>query len=78
MISKLLRRAGQLVALAVVVAMTTMGCAPSQQDTGGGSSSEVPDTITIGATLPLTGTESKAGGRQKELDGVYADHRSRQ
>jgi branched-chain amino acid transport system substrate-binding protein len=66
MTSKILRRAGQLVALAVVVAMTTMGCAPSQQDTGGESSGEVPDTITIGATLPLTGTESKAGGRQKE------------
>src|SRR5215213_8206371 len=66
MTSKILRRAGQLVALAVVVAMTTMGCAPSQQDTGGESSGEVPETITIGATLPLTGTESKAGGRQKE------------
>ncbi|HEY4728761.1 MAG TPA: ABC transporter substrate-binding protein, partial [Actinomycetes bacterium] len=26
----------------------------------------MPDTITIGATLPLTGTESKAGGRQKQ------------
>src|SRR5215218_9025495 len=66
MISKLVRRAGQLVALAVVVSLAATACAPSQQDTGGESSGEVPDTITIGATLPLTGAESKAGGRQKE------------
>ncbi len=66
MISKLLRRAGQLVALAVVVSLAATACAPSRQDTGGESSGEVPDTITIGATLPLTGAESKAGGRQKQ------------
>jgi branched-chain amino acid transport system substrate-binding protein len=66
MISKLPRRAGRLVALAVMVAVAATACAPSQQDTGGESSAEVPDTITIGATLPLTGAESKAGGRQKE------------
>jgi len=63
---KIPRRAGQLTALAVVLALAATACAPSQQDTGGGSSAEVPDTITIGATLPLTGAESKAGGRQKE------------
>jgi branched-chain amino acid transport system substrate-binding protein len=64
MTCRILRRAGQLVALAVMVSMVATACAPSRQDTGGGSSAEVPDTITIGATLPLTGTESKAGGRQ--------------
>jgi branched-chain amino acid transport system substrate-binding protein len=66
MISRILRRGGQLTALAIVVSMAATACAPSQKDTGGTSSGEVPDTITIGATLPLTGTESKAGGRQKE------------
>src|SRR4029453_12178830 len=53
MISKIRRRAGQLTALAVVMSLAATACAPSQQDTGGESSGEVPDTITIGATLPL-------------------------
>jgi branched-chain amino acid transport system substrate-binding protein len=66
MISKILRRGCQLAALPIVVALAATACAPSQQDEGGQSSAEVPDTITIGATLPLTGAESKAGGRQKE------------
>jgi branched-chain amino acid transport system substrate-binding protein len=52
--------------IALAVAVAVAACAPSQQggtSTGGDS---VPDTITIGATLPLTGTESKVGGRYKE------------
>lgn len=52
-------------ASAVVVA----GCAPSQSASGtngGGDAGKVPDTIVIGATLPLTGSESKTGGRYKQ------------
>lgn len=57
-------RAGVLAA-ASVLAMTA--CAPSQSPSSSGSgSSEVPETIVIGATLPLTGAESKAGGRYKQ------------
>ena len=66
MISKILRLRGQLAALPIIVALAATACAPSQQSGGGESSGEVPDSITIGATLPLTGAESKAGGRQKE------------
>ncbi|SDY38507.1 branched-chain amino acid transport system substrate-binding protein [Modestobacter sp. DSM 44400] len=57
-------RAGVLAA-ASVLAMTA--CAPSQSPSSSGSgSSEVPGTIVIGATLPLTGAESKTGGRYKQ------------
>jgi len=60
------RRRRQLAALLVVVPLAVAACAPSQRSSSGGSSSGVPDTITVGATLPLTGTESKVGGRYKQ------------
>src|SRR6266704_7093728 len=65
-ISRILGGRRRLAALPIVAALAAAACAPSQQARGGGSSGAVPDTITIGATLPLTGTESKAGARQKE------------
>jgi branched-chain amino acid transport system substrate-binding protein len=65
-ISRILGGRRRLAALPIVAALAAAACAPSQQAKGGGSSGAVPDTITIGATLPLTGTESKAGARQKE------------
>ena len=47
--------------------MVVAGCAPSQSTgTGSSDSGAVPDTIVIGSTLPLTGTESKTGGRYKQ------------
>jgi branched-chain amino acid transport system substrate-binding protein len=73
MISRILRRGWQLATLSIVVALAATGCAPSQQGESNGSSGAVPDSITIGATLPLTGTESKAGGRQKEGYELAAD-----
>lgn len=54
-------------ALAVASAFALTACAPSKSaDSGGGGSDEVPDTIVIGSTLPLTGSESKTGGRYKQ------------
>jgi len=50
-----------------VVPLALAACAPSQRAGGGtGGGGNVPDTITVGATLPLTGTESKIGGRYKQ------------
>jgi branched-chain amino acid transport system substrate-binding protein len=60
------RRRWQLAAFLVVVALAAAACAPQQQANSGGGAGEVPDTITVGATLPLTGTESKAGGFYKQ------------
>jgi branched-chain amino acid transport system substrate-binding protein len=47
--------------------MVVAGCAPSQSssDTSKGAGT-VPDKIVIGSTLPLTGAESKTGGRYKQ------------
>ncbi|HZD71835.1 MAG TPA: amino acid ABC transporter substrate-binding protein [Actinomycetes bacterium] len=59
-------RRRELAALLVVVPMAVAACAPSQQASGGGGGGKVPDTITVGATLPLTGAESKNGGRYKQ------------
>ncbi len=42
------------------------GCAPSQRESGGSGADDVPEKIVIGATLPLTGAESKSGGRFKQ------------
>lgn len=54
-------------ALTAVSGMVVVGCAPSQSgNTGSTDSEEVPDTIVIGSTLPLTGAESKTGGRYKQ------------
>lgn len=50
-------------------ALVVVGCAPSKAaDSGQGAADAgvVPDTIVIGSTLPLTGSESKTGGRYKQ------------
>jgi branched-chain amino acid transport system substrate-binding protein len=58
---------GPLTAVLTIAAVGVAGCAPSQGDKGGnGDGDAVPDTIEIGSTLPLTGAESKAGGRIKQ------------
>jgi branched-chain amino acid transport system substrate-binding protein len=49
-----------------LAALVLAGCVPSKQagdDSGAGA---VPDQIVIGSTLPLTGAESKTGGRYKQ------------
>ncbi len=55
-------------AAAVSVTLLAVGCAPSEQVAGGGGQGggEIPDTVRIGATLPLTGGESRVGGFYKE------------
>jgi branched-chain amino acid transport system substrate-binding protein len=65
--------------LAIVVVLSMLAaCAPGQgggnqggddqgaATGGGGDAGEVPDEIVIGATLPLTGSESRTGGFYKE------------
>ena len=61
-------RALHLAALTTVSALVVVGCAPSQStnNSSGGDAGAVPDTIVIGSTLPLTGAESKTGGRYKQ------------
>jgi branched-chain amino acid transport system substrate-binding protein len=62
-------RALRIAALAAVSTMVVAGCAPSQSSSSSSGSSDsgaVPDTIVIGSTLPLTGAESKNGGRYKQ------------
>ncbi len=54
------------VALPIVGALVAVGCAPAQHSKQAAGAVTVPDTITVGATLPLTGTESKAGGFYKQ------------
>jgi branched-chain amino acid transport system substrate-binding protein len=66
MVSKILRRHGYVAALPVVMALAAAACAPAEKNKGGENSGKVPDSITVGATLPLTGAESKAGGRYKQ------------
>ena len=56
-------RVSALVALAVLGAAA---CAPSQSAKEDGGANAIPDKIVIGSTLPLTGAESKAGGRMKQ------------
>jgi len=41
-------------------------CAPNQGTKASTASNAIPDKIVIGSTLPLTGTESKAGGKQRQ------------
>jgi branched-chain amino acid transport system substrate-binding protein len=60
-------RALQLAALTAVSTLLVAGCAPSQSSSSGSSDAgAVPDTIVVGSTLPLTGAESKTGGRYKQ------------
>jgi branched-chain amino acid transport system substrate-binding protein len=61
-------RALHIAAFTAVSTMVVVGCAPSQSSNTSGSSDAgtVPDTIVIGSTLPLTGVESKTGGRYKQ------------
>ena len=61
-------RALQVAALTAVSTLVVVGCAPSQSQSDAGSedSGKVPDKIVIGSTLPLTGAESKTGGRYKQ------------
>ena len=53
--------------LTAVSALVVVGCAPSKSaDSSSGDAGAVPATIVIGSTLPLTGAESKTGGRYKQ------------
>jgi branched-chain amino acid transport system substrate-binding protein len=53
--------------VAAIAALLLMGaCAPSEDQAATEGSGEIPDEIVIGATLPLTGEESRAGGLYKE------------
>ena len=57
----------RLAALAAASALAVTACAPSKSnESSGGGKGEVPDKIVIGSTLPLTGAESKTGGRYKQ------------
>jgi branched-chain amino acid transport system substrate-binding protein len=53
-------------ALVVLIMLAAAACAPSQNSREQAGSETVPDKIVIGSTLPLTGSESKAGGRMKQ------------
>lgn len=59
-------RIGRLSALVAVATLVAVACAPSQSNREQEGSAAVPDKIVIGSTLPLTGAESKAGGRMKQ------------
>jgi branched-chain amino acid transport system substrate-binding protein len=57
----------QIAALTAISTLVVGGCAPSQSsDSGSTDTGAVPDKIVIGSTLPLTGAESKTGGRYKQ------------
>jgi branched-chain amino acid transport system substrate-binding protein len=50
-----------------VSALALSACAPSSSNsTTGAAPAQVPDKIVVGSTLPLTGAESKTGGRYKQ------------
>lgn len=49
-----------------VAALLLAGCVPSRDSDDKSGPAGVPDKIVIGSTLPLTGTESKTGGRFKQ------------
>jgi branched-chain amino acid transport system substrate-binding protein len=60
------RITGWLCILGSLTAVGITACAPSQGDDEDTTTSGIPDKIVIGSTLPLTGTESKTGGRMKQ------------
>lgn len=49
-----------------LLALTACAATPQQQESGGQGGGKIPDRIAIGATLPLTGAESRIGGFYKE------------
>jgi branched-chain amino acid transport system substrate-binding protein len=57
---------GWLCALVVLAALGITACAPSERTEKNPASTAIPDKIVVGSTLPLTGTESKTGGRMKQ------------
>jgi len=61
---------GRAVRIAILISASSLlvaGCAPSKSaDTTSADAGAVPATIVIGSTLPLTGAESKTGGRYKQ------------
>lgn len=59
-------RALQVAALTAVSTLVLGACAPSQSASKNTDTGAVPDKIVIGSTLPLTGAESKTGGRYKQ------------
>lgn len=60
-------RTGLRAAMAAVMTIAWVAaCAPAQEKAAGGGATPASGTITIGATLPLTGAESKAGGKYKQ------------
>jgi branched-chain amino acid transport system substrate-binding protein len=61
-----LSRGRAFLALTAVSTLVLAGCAPSQSSSNNASDTAVPDKIVIGSTLPLTGAESKTGGRYKQ------------
>lgn len=66
--NKFARRAhiGRLPALVVLAAFGAVACAPAQGPKSDQTADTIPDKIVIGSTLPLTGAESKTGGRYKQ------------
>lgn len=67
--SKSRRSRWRTAALPATTLLALAACAPSQSQSGGGAaggSDSAPEKIVIGSTLPLTGTESKTGGRYKQ------------
>ncbi len=59
-------RIGRLPALILLATLGAAACAPSQSAKQSAGSETIPDKIVIGSTLPLTGTESQAGGKQRQ------------
>ncbi len=57
---------GRLCMLGAAAALAVTACAPSQGEEDDSGTTGIPDKIVIGSTLPLTGTESKTGGRMKQ------------
>ena len=58
-------RIGSVSAL-IALTMLAAACAPSESSRQDNAAAAAPDKIVIGSTLPLTGAESKAGGRMKQ------------
>ena len=56
----------RLASLALVSTLAMAACAPSESGDSNSGDGEVPDKIVVGSTLPLTGVESKTGGRYKQ------------